>query len=98
MRSTREVLEYLARPVIERSGDPLAFPGEHHPAIFGIANPIGKHFTIDRDWKGFGDDMPFEIVGVVGDANTMRFVKACTALSTSTHFKMGMCLRVRASD
>lgn len=36
---------------------------------FGNASPIGKHFTIDRDWKGFGDNMPFEIVGVVGDAN-----------------------------
>ncbi|MEQ1354557.1 MAG: ABC transporter permease [Candidatus Acidiferrum sp.] len=36
--------------------------------FFGDANPIGKHFTIDRDWKGFGDDQPFEIVGVVGDA------------------------------
>jgi len=36
---------------------------------FGATNPIGKHFTIDHDWKGFGDDMPFEIVGVVGDAN-----------------------------
>jgi ABC-type antimicrobial peptide transport system permease subunit len=36
--------------------------------FFGNANPIGKHFTIDRDWKGFGDDKPFEIVGVVGDA------------------------------
>jgi len=35
---------------------------------FGTGDPIGKHFTIDRDWKGFGDDMPFEIVGVVGDA------------------------------
>jgi predicted permease len=36
--------------------------------FFGKVNPIGKHFTIDRDWKGFGDDKPFEIVGVVGDA------------------------------
>jgi putative ABC transport system permease protein len=36
--------------------------------FFGNESPIGKHFTIDRDWKGFGDDMPFEIVGMVGDA------------------------------
>jgi predicted permease len=36
--------------------------------FFGNGSPIGKHFTIDRDWKGFGDDMPFEIVGAVGDA------------------------------
>jgi predicted permease len=35
---------------------------------FGSDDPIGKHFTIDHDWKGFVDDMPFEIVGVVGDA------------------------------
>jgi len=35
---------------------------------FGSDDPIGKHFTIDHDWKGFGDDMPFEIVGVAGDA------------------------------
>ena len=36
--------------------------------FFGDGSPIGKHFTIDRDWKGFGDDMSFEIVGMVGDA------------------------------
>jgi predicted permease len=36
--------------------------------FFGNESPIGKHFTIDRDWKGFGDDKPFEIVGMVGDA------------------------------
>jgi ABC-type antimicrobial peptide transport system permease subunit len=24
--------------------------------------------TLDRDWKGFGEDRPYEIVGVVGDA------------------------------
>ena len=32
-------------------------------------DPIGKHFTLDRDWKGFGPDEPYEIVGVVGDAH-----------------------------
>ncbi len=36
---------------------------------FGHENPIGRRFTIDRDWKGFGPDMPFEIVGVAGDAH-----------------------------
>ncbi len=35
---------------------------------FGKGSPIGKHFTIDRDWKGYGDDQSFEIVGMVGDA------------------------------
>jgi len=35
---------------------------------FGNGDPIGKHVTLDRDWKGFGDDKSFEIVGVVGDA------------------------------
>jgi predicted permease len=34
---------------------------------FGQANPLGRHFTIDRDWKGLSDK-PYEIVGVVGDA------------------------------
>jgi predicted permease len=36
---------------------------------FGKDDPIGKHFTLDRDWKGFGPDKSYEIVGVVGDAN-----------------------------
>jgi predicted permease len=35
---------------------------------FANGDPIGKHVTLDRDWKGFGDDKSFEIVGVVGDA------------------------------
>ena len=36
---------------------------------FGDANPIGKHFTIEKDWKNIGGpDKPYEIVGVVGDA------------------------------
>jgi predicted permease len=36
---------------------------------FTGANPIGKHFTIERDWKGIGGaDKPYEIVGVVGNA------------------------------
>jgi predicted permease len=35
---------------------------------FAGANPIGKHFTIERDWKGIGGaDKPYEIVGVVGN-------------------------------
>jgi len=35
---------------------------------FAEGNPIGKHFWLDRDWKGFGPDKTYEIVGIVGDA------------------------------
>ena len=36
---------------------------------FADANPIGKHFTIEKDWKNIGGpDKPYEIVGVVGNA------------------------------
>jgi putative ABC transport system permease protein len=35
---------------------------------FADGNPIGKHVALDRDWKGFGEDKAYEIVGVVGDA------------------------------
>jgi len=35
---------------------------------FSGASPIGKHVTLDRDWKGYGEDSPYEIIGVVGDA------------------------------
>jgi len=35
---------------------------------FAGGNPIGKHFWLDRNWKGFGPDKTYEIVGVVGDA------------------------------
>ena len=36
---------------------------------FADANPIGKHFTIERDWKNIGGpDKAYEIVGVVGNA------------------------------
>jgi predicted permease len=35
---------------------------------FADGNPIGKHFWLDRDWKGFGPDKTYEIVGMVGDA------------------------------
>jgi predicted permease len=35
---------------------------------FANGNPIGKHFWLDRDWKGFGPDRTYEIVGMVGDA------------------------------
>jgi putative ABC transport system permease protein len=36
---------------------------------FRDRNPIGKHIALERDWKGFGADRTYEIVGVVGDAN-----------------------------
>jgi putative ABC transport system permease protein len=35
---------------------------------FAGGNPIGKHFWLDKDWKGFGPDRTYEIVGMVGDA------------------------------
>ncbi len=36
---------------------------------FAGANPIGKHLSIEKDWKNIGGpDRPYEIVGVVGDA------------------------------
>jgi predicted permease len=36
---------------------------------FADANPIGKHLSIEKDWKNIGGpDKPYEIVGVVGDA------------------------------
>jgi len=36
---------------------------------FADANPIGKHLTMEKDWKNIGGpDKPYEIVGVVGDA------------------------------
>jgi putative ABC transport system permease protein len=36
---------------------------------FRDRNPIGKHIALERDWKGFGADRTYEIVGVAGDAN-----------------------------
>jgi predicted permease len=46
---------------------------------FPGANPIGKHITIDRDphtggW--YGDDRPYEIVGVAGDARITELREA----------------------
>ena len=35
---------------------------------FADGNPLGKRFWLDRDWKGFGPDKTYEIVGMVGDA------------------------------
>jgi putative ABC transport system permease protein len=40
---------------------------------FQGVNPIGKHFTIDRDPRAggwFGDDQPYEIVGLAGDVKS----------------------------
>jgi putative ABC transport system permease protein len=36
---------------------------------FRDGNVIGKHIALERDWKGFGADQTYEIIGVVGDAN-----------------------------
>jgi predicted permease len=35
---------------------------------FRDTNPIGKYVALERDWKGFGADKPYQIVGVAGDA------------------------------
>ncbi len=35
---------------------------------FANRSPIGRHVALEHDWKGFGVDQPYEIVGVVGDA------------------------------
>ena len=35
---------------------------------FADGNPIGKHFWLEKDWKGFGPDKTYEIVGMVGDS------------------------------
>ena len=66
---------------------------------FANRNPIGKHVALERDWKGFGADQPYEIVGVVGDAkysgireapprtiyfNAFQFPGASSSFSLST--------------
>ena len=69
--------ETLGTPLL--AGRDFSFQDQRGPRVaiinqamarfyFGNESPIGKHFTIDRDWKGFGDDIVFEIVGMVGDA------------------------------
>jgi predicted permease len=42
---------------------------------FGDADPIGRHFTIERDWKNLGDQ-PYEIVAVVRDAHYYEILEA----------------------
>lgn len=70
--------ETLGTPLLAGRDFTLQDQASPHAAIinekmaqyyFGHENPLGRHFTIDRDWKGFGPDTPFEIVGVVGDAH-----------------------------
>ena len=66
---------------------------------FANRSPIGKHVALERDWKGFGADQTYEIVGVVGDAkysgireapprtiyfNAFQFPGAPSSLSIST--------------
>ncbi len=70
--------ETLGTPL--RAGRDFSFQDQNGPRVaiinqvmahyyFGDRNPIGKHVALERDWKGFGVDQPYEIVGVVGDAN-----------------------------
>ena len=42
---------------------------------FGDADPIGRHFTIERDWKNLGGQ-PYEIVAVVSDAHYYEILEA----------------------
>jgi len=69
--------ETLGTPILAGRDFTLQDRGGPHVAIvnqafaryyFADGNPIGKHFWLDKDWKGFGPDKPYEIVGVVGDA------------------------------
>ena len=43
---------------------------------FANRNPIGQHVALEHDWKGFGADQPYEIVGVVGDAKYSQIREA----------------------
>jgi putative ABC transport system permease protein len=43
---------------------------------FASRNPIGKHVALEHDWKGFGADQPYEIIGVVGDAKYSQIREA----------------------
>ncbi len=43
---------------------------------FADGDPIGKHFTLERDWKGFGADKPYEIVGMVADTKYSDITEA----------------------
>jgi len=68
----------LGTPLV--AGRDFAFQDEGGPRVaiinqamaryyFADSNPIGKHFTIEKDWKNIGGpDKPYEIVGVAGDA------------------------------
>jgi predicted permease len=52
---------------------------------FVDGNPLGKYLTLDRDWKGFGNDRPYEIVGVVGDA---KYAEIREAAPRTVYFNM----------
>ncbi len=53
----------------DQSGPRVAIINERMARYyFGQQNPLGRHFTIDRDWKNLGG-APYEIVGIVRDAH-----------------------------
>jgi putative ABC transport system permease protein len=69
--------ETLGTPVLAGRDFSFQYPGSPRVAIinqamaryyFGNRDPIGKHVALERDWKGFGVDETYEIIGVVGDA------------------------------
>lgn len=51
---------------------------------FPAGSPLGKHITFD------GDDKPYEIVGVVGDAKYYEIREAAPRTITLTRFRTGM--------
>ncbi len=78
----------LGTPLIAGRDFSLADAGRPRVAIINEAmarhyfpgvSPIGKHVTIDRDARTggwYGDDQPYEIVGVVGDSKVIELREA----------------------
>lgn len=80
--------ETLRTPLL--AGRDFRFEDAGHPRVaiisesmarhyFPGVNPIGKHVSIDRDPRTggwYGDDQPYEVVGVVGDAKAVELREA----------------------
>jgi predicted permease len=59
---------------------------------FPSGNPIGKHVRVDRDPRTggwYGDDQPYEIVGVVGDAKMTELREAAPRTMYLNMFQEG---------
>jgi predicted permease len=91
--------ETLGTPLV--AGRDFTFQDEGGPRVaivnqamaryyFAGANPIGRHLTLDRDWKGIGGaDKPYEIVGVVGNAKYSDAHEAPPGIVYLTAFQEG---------